>query len=188
MRITFTYLIYLLTGCSLLFAEQARDTVNQSEKIFFINSIPYNAELYFNNIIIGLTPVRVYSDSLSNKELTLKRAGYFDSTFILKQNNLLIELRPVKNKEELVKTNFHRYFKKQKNFTVIGSITLFSLGSGISSYLLKNKANDYYNEYVNTLNRDFLDKSKRYDLYSGVTLALMQAGLAYVVYLLFFDE
>ena len=178
----------MFTGGSLLFAHQAKDTLNLEDKIFFINSIPYNAEVYSYNKIIGLTPVRIYSDSLLEKQLTMKKPNYFDSTFILKSNNLLIELRPIKDKEEFVKTNYHRYFKKQKNFILIGSISLFSLGNGISSYLLKNKANDYYNEYVNTLNRDFLDKSKRYDVYSGVTLALLQAGLAYVVYLLFFDE
>lgn len=188
MRITFAYLIYLFIGWSLLFAQQTKDSLNLAEKIFFINSIPHNAEVYLYNKVIGLTPVRIYSDSLLGKQLTLKKTNYFDSTFILKNNNLLIELHPIKDNGELVKTNYYRYFKKQKNFTVIGSITFFSLGSGISSYLLKNKANDYYSEYVNTLNRDFLDKSKQYDVYSGVMLALMQAGLAYVVYLLFFDE
>lgn len=188
MRVIFTYLIYLFIGCSSLSAQGGEDTLKLLNKIFFINSIPHNAEVYLYNKIIGLTPVRIYSDSLLDKQLTLKKPNYFDSTFILKSNNLLIELRSMKDNSDLVKTNYYRYFKKQKNFTFISGITLFSLGNGIGSYLLKNKANDYYTEYVNTLNRDFLDKSKRYDVYSGITLVLMQAGLAYSVYLLFFDE
>lgn len=188
MRIIFICLTYLFLSQSLSFAQEGKDTLELPIKIFFINSIPHNAEIYFNNRTIGLTPLRIYSDSLLNKQLTLKKASYFDTTFILKSNNLLIELRPEKNKEEIVKTNYHRYFKKQKNFVLIGGVTLLALGNGISSYLLKNKANDYYNEYINTLDRDFLDKSRKYDIYSGITLTLMQAGLAYAVYLLFFNE
>jgi hypothetical protein len=51
-------------------------------------------------------------------------------------------------------------------------------------YILTTLANDNYDEYLKTGDRSKLDKTKRYDLFSGISLAAFQAGLAGLIYFL----
>ena len=78
-------------------------------------------------------------------------------------------------------------FNTKRDFVKIGSMGAVILGSAVSTIRLKQIANDAYDTYLNTHSQSDLDKSNRYDKYSLVTLIIMEAAFAGLVYLLFFD-
>jgi hypothetical protein len=48
-------------------------------------------------------------------------------------------------------------------------------------------SNDKYDEYQNTGDASLLDKKRKYDIISGISLAVFQIGLAGLVYFLIIE-
>jgi hypothetical protein len=164
----------------------------------FINSIPQNAEVYVNGRHWGETPFRFTKasiDSLSSVNITIKLKDYIDYSFTLNVSempvNKTITLVP-KNKlslkeESSVEENTVNYFKTPRKIIPIVISSAVTAGSGILSYYFKKLADDNYDEYLATGNRDKFDKTKKYDIYSGVFLAAFQVGFAALIYFLLLD-
>jgi hypothetical protein len=157
---------------------------------YFINSNPFNAEVYYKDSLLGLTPIRFGSGEKLKGVLTIKKQGYKTETYNLEEYNFQkgveITLNSVLPSEEkiVIKDKSINFVKKKNFFGIIGS-GLLSLAAGTLAYTTKEKANDLYNSYLTDRNQDNLDKSNRYDIYSGVSLALMQVSVAALVYFLF---
>lgn len=61
------------------------------------------------------------------------------------------------------------------------------LAAGIAAVMLKQHADGLYDDYLRTGDASLLSQTEKYDIYAGVSLLLLQAGLGYFVYRLF-DE
>lgn len=164
----------------------------------YINSVPQNASVYLNDNLAGETPFRFTkesADTLNSVTITLKLKGYIDYTFSLNKSdmpvNKTINLVPsnklsVKN-EKNTEENTVDYFKTPRKIVPIVVTSVISAGSGALSYYFKKLANDNYDQYLATGNRDKFDKTKKYDLYSGIFLAAFQVGFAVLIYFLLID-
>ncbi len=164
----------------------------------FINSVPQNAEVYLNDKLQGETPFRFTKesvDTLNSVNITLKLKDYIDYSFTLNTSdmpvNKTINLVP-KNKlslkeENNVEENSVDYFKTPRKIVPIVVTSVVSAGSGVLSYYFKKLADDNYDEYLATGNRDKFDKTKKYDIYSGIFLAAFQVGFAALIYFLLLD-
>jgi hypothetical protein len=160
--------------------------------LYFINSNPFNSEVYFKDSLLGLTPVRFSSSEKLSGNILLKKKGYKDETFNLEEYNFdkgvelfLKSLLPIE--EKIVIKDKQTNFTKKRNLYGILGTGFFALASGTLAYTMKEKANDFYNQYLDNRSRDNLDKSNKYDIYSGISLAVMQVSIAGLIYFLFLE-
>jgi hypothetical protein len=140
-------------------------------KKVLVDSDPQNAQIISKDSVIGATP------------------GFVDlnkySSLILKAGNDFMRL----NKDELMRGEIHKINftpdKKEISFTdsdlfkiLIGSATAL----GVSAAYLKIKADKKYDNYLADKNKTTLDDVDRLDLYSGISFALLQINIGYLVY------
>lgn len=157
---------------------------------YFINSNPFNAEVYLKDSLLGLTPLRFVSEKKLSGNMVIKKKDYIDETFRLDNYNFNkgaeIFLKPVFGiGEKIVLKDRQTNFVKKRNLYGILTSGILALATGTIAYTTKEKANDFYNQYLDNRSQDKLDKSKRYDIYSGVSLALMQVSIAGLIYFIF---
>lgn len=79
-------------------------------------------------------------------------------------------------------------FNTKRDFVKIGGLGIVIAGSVAATIKFKQIANNAYDNYVNSLSQSELDKSDRYDRYAMISLIVMEAAFACMVYLLFFDK
>jgi hypothetical protein len=162
---------------------------------YFIRSNPYNASVYKNDSLLGHTPLRYFNKNELTGILTLKKKGFRDYLYNLSSYNFEtgadITLIPQGKEtiEDIVHKNRDTRFKTKRSFLPAISFGVAALASGYGAIHFKNKANDHYDRYLMdpVINREDLDNSNRNDVYSMITLGLMQAALAGVIYFLFLD-
>jgi hypothetical protein len=159
---------------------------------YFLNSTPFNAEVYYKDSLLGLTPVRFSSHEKLNGKIILKKSGYENAEFDLADYNFEtgkeIFLKSLLVQEDnIVQKNKRTTFVKKRNLAGIIATSLLSVTGGALAYNYKEKANDFYSQYVNYGSTSNLDKSKRYDIYYGLSLAVMQVSLAGLIYYLFLE-
>ncbi|MBN1634505.1 MAG: hypothetical protein JW917_10090 [Ignavibacteria bacterium] len=83
--------------------------------------------------------------------------------------------------------NRNTNFKSERNFWKIGIAGGLTLLGTYSTFRLREISNEAYNNYKMTNDEYQYDKSKKYEVYFYVTLALTQGAFAALMYLLFFD-
>jgi len=183
-----TGILVFLTGCPLK-AQQTDSTVT-GEYFYFINSNPFNAEVYYKDSLLGLTPVRFTSNEKLSGNILLKKKGYKDESFNLEEYNFekgteifLKSILPVE--EKIVLKDKGTNFGKKRSLTGILTSGILAITTGMLAYNTKEKANDFYNQYLDNRSQDNLDKSNKYDIYSGISLAIMQVSIAGLIYFLF---
>ncbi len=161
--------------------------------LYSINSDPFNAEVLTNDSLLGYTPLRFFGESILNWRLDLKKSGYRTAKIDLSDYNsnrtININLLPDVNytRENIIFKDKNTNFSKKRNFPLIAALGAATLGGAFATINLKNKANDFYDSYLNNLNQGDLSSSNRYDIYSLVSLILTQAALGTLIYFLFFD-
>jgi hypothetical protein len=180
--------IIIIISCCPLKAQTGDST--SFRYYYFINSNPFNAEVFYKDSLLGLTPVRfATSDKLSGK-IILRKKGYREETVNLDDYNfdkgVEVLLKPaIADEERIVLKNYGTSFVKKRSLTGILTSGIVAIASGTIAYTAKEKANDLYNTYIVTRNQNDLNKVNRYDLYSGISLALMQVSVAALIYFLF---
>jgi hypothetical protein len=162
----------------------------------YINSIPQNAEVYYSDSLIGFTPLRTFYRLTYPGLIKIRYKGYNDYTYQIQSSDSLLNktfylIPSLKNsqkkQEQLVTENKSSIFKKPRKIAPIIAFSTASIGSAVSAYYFKKMANDNYDEYLQNGNQELLDKTKRYDLISGISLAVFQLGLVAVIYFLFIN-
>lgn len=160
----------------------------------YINSSPQNAEIYLNDEFIGSTPLFfTWNDSTFPKQITIKLKGYADYTESFSDRNIINKtyaLVPLtgSGKINAVKEDNSTYFNKPPKVVPIVISSIAVIGAGISAYYFKSLAIDNRDLYDQTGDPAALDKKKKYDLISGVSLGIFQAGLGALMYFLFVDR
>lgn len=185
MSMLLNILLFILFFYSTVFCQEDSLTI----KYNYINSIPQNAEVYIDDTLAGYTPYR-FSAEKHPVSILLKMKGYPDvsitADYPLNKTVMLIPLNK-KNVSPLVEENKQTAFKTKRKVIPIAMFSILTAGSAISAYYFKKLANDKYDEYSLTGDKTLLDKTKRYDLISGISIGLFQAGLAGLLYYLFIE-
>lgn len=113
-----------------------------------------------------------------------------DSLISYKEKNEIIN-QPLKdsipNENIKVIKNKSIFFNRKRDYTKIGISSLITIGGTVTSYLLKNESIENNNLYQQTNNQEYYDKSKKYDIYFGVSMAVTQIAFAALIYFLFFE-
>ncbi len=176
-------------------ALNAQDTDSLRIGYNYINSNPQNAEVYLNNEIIGSTPLFfMLNDSLKTGNLLIRLSikGYADYSEIItgiEKINRTYTLVPLAGTKLInpVKEDKKPYFESPRKLFPVVISSIVSIGAGISAFYFKNLA---------TQNRDYfdmsgditaLDRKKKYDIMSGVSLVVFQLGLGALVYYLLLE-
>lgn len=167
-------------------------TVNFTE-FYFINSDPFNADVFNNGTLIGMTPLRVNLEDPLTGTLTFKKEEYVDEVLNLSPldtvRNIFVKLKESRygQSSNPVFKNKSTSFNSDRNLLAIGSFGAGALLSAVSSIYYKNMANDSYDIYRQTFAQKDLDNTNKYDTISLVSLLIMQGAIAGVIYFLFFD-
>jgi hypothetical protein len=158
-----------------------------------IDSRPQNAEVFLNGGNVGETPFRILLKDSTEKQITLKKKGYFDFTFRISAAEgpvyKLISLVPsggIKPLNLVQEDKPHLFYKPGKIIPIALS-AIITIGSGISAYYFKSLAienNDSFFTYGDT---QAIERKKKYDRISGVSLGVFQLGLAAFLYFCFND-
>lgn len=166
--------------------------VNFNE-FYYINSDPFNASVFNNGTMIGMTPLRINLENPLTGTLTFKKDEYIDEVLNLSPVDTTRTIF-VKMKENRYGQSSNPVFKNKstsfntgRNFLAIGSFGAGALLSAVSSIYYKNMANDSYDTYRQTYDQRDLDRTNRYDTISLISLLVMQGAIAGVIYFLFFD-
>jgi hypothetical protein len=62
-----------------------------------------------------------------------------------------------------------------------------TLAAGVAAVMFKQYADGRYDAYLSSRNDTLLSDAKKYDIYAGLSLALMQLGLGYFILRIFGD-
>jgi hypothetical protein len=192
-KISSAIFVFLFAVCTY---GQTQDSL--TIKYSFINSVPQNAKVFLNETYSGETPYRFTSEQIDTTKplaIVLKLDGYIDYTFNVSAGELplnktitLVPLNKMSLKDEQsVVEDKSSYFKTPRKVIPIVVSSVISAGSGALSYYFKKLANERYDEYLATGNRDKFDETKKYDLYSGIFLAAFQVVLVGLLYFLLID-
>jgi hypothetical protein len=159
----------------------------------YINSTPQNAEVYFNNEYIGNTPLFfTWKDSVFPGQIRVSLKGYSDhsetiySPELINKNYSLVWLKGSR-KTGIVTEDKKPYFEKPRKLFPIVLSSLTAVGAGISAFHFKSLALENRDVYDATGDLAALDRKKKYDIISGVSLALFQVGLGALIYFLLLE-
>jgi hypothetical protein len=163
-------------------------------KMNYINTTPQNAEVYLNNVYIGSTPVRFFNDAADTSKkntIIIKLIGYNDFSFTFDNSDLplykniaLVSSNHLLNNNNIVIKNGSNLFSTPRQIAPLALSGALIIGSSFTSFYFKRLANDRYDEYTNTGDRDKLNQTKKYDIISGVALGVLQVGLVSFLYFL----
>jgi len=152
-----------------------------------------------NDTLIGETPVRFFPsiiDTSGMNEIKIRKDGYYDFVFSLDKTSFPINktiyltekagnLVSIQEKRGLA--NRETYFKTPRKILPIAVSSILTAGSGIMSFYFKQLANDKYDEYQLTADASLLYKKRKYDIISGISLAVFQIGIAGLIYFLIIE-
>ncbi|MBU1098147.1 MAG: PEGA domain-containing protein [Bacteroidetes bacterium] len=162
-------------------------TISSSSKIFdrtyrFKNSVllktnPQNVYIYHNDSLYAFSPAKL--DVSLNTVMLLKTN--FRSKFVE-----LADLKPeIPVALEFTGTNKKEHFVDSPWFTVfLGSTVLF----GATAVYFKIQADQKYDRYTISMDRNLLKDIDRYDLYSGIAFGLLQFNFGYLIYEFLFES
>jgi hypothetical protein len=164
----------------------------------YINSNPQNASVYLNDSLIGNTPLRFLPSIIDTSKIArfkISLEGYYDYILIFEKSSQVVYInksinlipRSTYSRKDIVQENEELYFRTPRKIIPITICGVITAGSGMLSYYFKQLANDRYNDYLNTGDVSFLDKKHKYDIISGVSLIVFQAGLAGLIYFLLIE-
>lgn len=156
---------------------------------YFIDTDPDNAEVLNNNVFLGLSPLRYLSETNLTGKLFLKKNGFFQEELSIINGKYDYFAKLKKTDSEIniseVMKDRQTQFKSPRNIPMISLFSGAILGTGYAAYRTKTVANQYYDDYARTSDLSLLDKSNKEDVYFYISIGLMQAALAGLVYFLF---
>lgn len=142
----------------------------KSKKVY-LDTNPQDAYVFRGDSLIGNTPIFINGNLLP---ITLKKNGYED--FLLQKEKI--------NDRIMINLNFNGQPKEESFFSTntfyVLTGTAVLLGAITAHYKLK--ADDKFDEYKLTKNKNLLDETDRYDLISGITFTAMQINIGFILY------
>lgn len=146
---------------------------------------PFNAIVYKNDSLIGRTPLNI-DDLGIDVKIRFMLEGYYDSTVVnsFEGDFPKVFLQPLPAPDGKKRSMFLDSDGSNKLLPlyIAGSASIIS---GITAAYSKIQADKLYKEYRTTKNNQLLDRVKRLDTVSGISLVVSQVSIAILSYLLF---
>ncbi|MBV6478809.1 MAG: hypothetical protein HGGPFJEG_01566 [Ignavibacteria bacterium] len=160
---------------------------------YYFNSIPFDAGIFYNDSLFGITPFRFLSENKLSGSLTFKKSNFKDFIFNLDDYNfekgVTVNLIS-KGKEtvnDIVSKNKSTQFKTKRNLYYVLGFGALSLTGAFLSVNFKDVSNNNYEKYLITGDKYYLDESNKNDKYFIASVILMQLAIGGLIYFLFFD-
>ncbi len=170
-------------------------TVNIIFKYFyFINTDPYSAKVFKDDSLLGETPLRFFKKNELTGKLLIRKKNYKDYYFDMASYNFNtgadIKLNPkgIEEVNDLVYKDRSTQFNTKRSLMPILGTGALSIASAIMAFNYKNIANSEYDKYLLRGNNEYLQESQNNDTYFAVSIVVMQAAVAGLIYFLFFDK
>lgn len=172
--------------------DQHTEVTFDNTRLYYFNSSPYNSSIIQNNKILGKTPAFINSNSfkLSDK-ITIKKPGYIDKkTFVSpNQYEYFFSLKPESIKKDIkfastgLENSQTTWFKE--------GFVFVSVLSSWAAFYFKREADKNYDKYLiegnsSKMNK-YYDRTKRFDTYSDISIAVSLTSLGTYMYFLIFD-
>ena len=151
--------------------EESFRTENLEFDYFIINSIPADATVFYRDQILGMTPLRIPK---TIDEVDLRKNNF---------RNTKLELIPEEKIKLVTLVNYNQ--NEEKEFyqtTAFKILTSSMIVLGATAAYLKLEADDYYERFQATNDRSYLDETKKFDIYSGISFGLLQINFGYIIY------
>lgn len=144
--------------------------VGEGDSVLTIVTIPDDAAIYADSLLLGYSPLKM--PLLDN--ITIRKKGFEPKIVNLNgkigKQEILLQQLPSAGGELFFETNTFQL--------VSAAIILFG---GTAAYL-KIQADKNFDMYQATGVNSYLDKTKSYDIYSGIAFGVMQVNFGYLVY------
>lgn len=154
----------------------------------FINSVPYGAQLSGEAGLLGITPLYLPFEENRGKQFRLEKAGYKPYRFSLNSREPVLAYLE-KDKKYAVSNHTEELFGliSKKHLKSKFSLLALSVASHWASFYFKNLADSNYENYRQSADpvriEYYWDRTKKFDRYSEISLAVSYASLAGLIYL-----
>ena len=161
---------------------------------YFINTDPYSAKVFKSDSLLGETPLRFFMKNELTGKLLIRKKNYKDYYFDMGSYNFNtgadIKLNPkgIEEVNDLVYKDRSTQFNTKRSLMPILGTGALSIASAIMAFNYKNIANSEYDKYLLRGNNEYLQESQNNDTYFAVSIVVMQAAVAGLIYFLFFDK
>ncbi|KAA3612606.1 MAG: PEGA domain-containing protein [Calditrichaeota bacterium] len=157
---------------------------------YHIQSKPYGAMVYNNEVFQGETPLVLEYDESENNRLVLEKKGYFSQVVDCKpmgEHLIKVVLEADDDywiEQEILQRKIKTKISRRKKYTYLS--TALSLASGVSAVWLKNRADKYYEDYKSEIDPQkmdtLFDKAEQYDRLSTVAFGALQVSFGFSLY------
>jgi hypothetical protein len=150
---------------------EEKKLVYKDQKKVYLDSSPQDAYVFMGDSLLGNTPLFIPK---SFNELRLTKPQFEEKVVF---NSQIME-------NSIVNLNFIGNHKEESFFysTTFKILAGTALVLGAASAYYKLKADDAFDEYQYTGNKDKLDETNKYDVVSGVTFTALQINFGYILY------
>jgi hypothetical protein len=150
---------------------EEKKLVYSIEDKVYLDSSPQDAYVFSGDTLLGNTPLFV---SKSIYELKLSKPQFEDKVLTNKYllSNITVDLKFIGNHKE-------ESFFYSTTFHVLAGTALV-LGAASAYYKLK--ADNAFDDYQFTGNKEKLDETEKYDIVSGITFTALQINFGYILY------
>jgi hypothetical protein len=161
-----------------------------------LDSEPRHAEVFSGDSLLGRTPLRLSRTLLGgltvwypSRDAWNAQALRPDTTAVSAELGVLLLRFSVRELFGAMPAGRARSLDEGWSIPLTGVMLPagLSLAAGVAAVMLKQHADGLYDDYLLTGDESLLSQTKKYDIYAGVSLALLQVGLGYFIYRLF-DE
>jgi hypothetical protein len=152
-------------------------------KMVQLRAIPHRAAVYRGDTLLGYTPIDLAADTAT---LTLHSIGYHSRSVSLATAEgdamlvMLEALSPPGPPDFAVSTDGMRF--PGADILLPAGV---SLAAGVAAVMFKQHADARYDAYIDGRDDAMLSEAKKYDIYAGLSLAVLQLGLGYFILRLF---
>ncbi|MEX1139801.1 MAG: PEGA domain-containing protein [Bacteroidota bacterium] len=155
---------------------------------FNLVTVPSGVNVLYEGRSLGTTPLFYKSSVPLSKELVLQRDGY--RTLELQPGSIrgFVAMKALDASVTASEMAFASSIEKSASPWVEYVTGAGIVVSGVAAAYFKHQATKNFDNYRATGNPSALDKTRRYDDYSAVSLVITQASFAFLTYLLLSSE
>ncbi|GJQ21674.1 MAG: hypothetical protein HBSIN02_20290 [Bacteroidia bacterium] len=153
--------------------------------VFSLHTVPAGASVYYQDKLIGTTPLYHRSAESLRSALRIRKEGYEDLSVDPSASGRFLTLKiadgaqpPVTDRG--IESSAERAGTRLATYLSAGAMVV----SGVTAAYFKQKADHRFGLYASTRSERHLKATRRYDAYSGVALVLTEISFAVLTYFL----
>jgi len=150
-----------------------------------LRSVPHGAAVFRADSLLGHTPLNVADDG---SEYRLEAPGHASALWrggdeaVLQEGEAnIVRLVPLDTRASQVRFRGDGFRLPPVRIVLPAGIGLVA---GVAAVMFKQRADAKYDAYRDSMDDMLLSDVKKYDIYAGISLAILQLGLGYFMYLL----